>query len=85
MATRGKAFVSQACADSGIPPGYGLDERVEDVRSCRGIGKRNTKNNDACPAIAVDCATPTVDCIQETAKCFSPPAVCFLPCFRRLN
>ena len=44
------AFVSQACLDAGVLPGYGLHKRVEAVRRCRGIGKQDMKFNDVLPA-----------------------------------
>jgi urease subunit alpha len=48
------AFVSRACADRGIAPRYGLTKRVEPVRQCRGLGKRDMRLNDALPRIEVD-------------------------------
>ncbi len=48
------AFVSQAAFQAGIGAQYGLGKRVEAVRRCRGLGKRDLKLNDACPRITVD-------------------------------
>ena len=48
------AFVSQVAAAAGIGGQYGLSKRVEGVRKCRGIGKRDLKHNDALPVITVD-------------------------------
>src|SRR3954465_8851349 len=41
------AFVSQASLANGAAAGYGLHKRLEAVRGCRGIGKRDMKLNDA--------------------------------------
>src|SRR6266850_248845 len=48
------AFVSPLCAAKGVGAGYGLTKRVEAVRDCRRIGKKDMKHNDACPRITVD-------------------------------
>jgi len=48
------AFVSRTSMDAGIPEGYGLSKRIEIVRNCRSIGKRDMKLNDATPQITVD-------------------------------
>ena len=48
------AFVSQAAAAAEIGRQYGLQKRVEPVRRCRGIGKKDMRLNDACPRITVD-------------------------------
>ncbi|GDY11615.1 urease subunit alpha [Planctomycetota bacterium] len=48
------AFVSAASVAAGTVAGYGLNKRIEPVRRCRGIGKRDMKNNDALPVITVD-------------------------------
>ena len=63
------AFVSQACAASGVLPSYGLQKRVEAVRRCRGIGKRDMKHNDACPRIAVDPETYRVTADGQHLTC----------------
>lgn len=47
-------FVSQAAVDAGVPAAYGLRSRVEPVRGCRAISKRDMRLNDALPAIEVD-------------------------------
>ena len=43
------AFVSQVCMDSNVLPSYGLHKRIEAVKRCRGIGKKDMKLNDARP------------------------------------
>ena len=48
------AFVSRASMETGVAPGYGLRKRLEPVRGCRGLGKRDMRLNDALPAITVD-------------------------------
>src|SRR5882724_5768770 len=48
------AFVSQLCKSKGIAKSYGLTKRVEVVKGCRTIGKKDMKWNDALPKIAVD-------------------------------
>ncbi|RUS48624.1 urease subunit alpha [Cohnella sp. AR92] len=62
-------FVSQAAYDGGIAERLGLAKRVEPVRRCRGIGKKDMVHNDATPKIEVDPETykVTVDGV---------PAVC---------
>jgi urease subunit alpha len=48
------AFVSGASLENGVAKSYGLTKRLEAVRGCRGIGKRDMKLNDALPRITVD-------------------------------
>ena len=66
------SFVSQACVDAGVLPGYGLNKRVEAVRGCRGIGKQDMKFNDLCPQINVDPETYRVTADGQHLTC--PPA-----------
>ncbi|KAM4058602.1 amidohydrolase family protein [Hirsutella rhossiliensis] len=47
-------FVSQAAVAAGIPAAYALRSRVEPVRGCRAVSKRDMRLNDAMPAIKVD-------------------------------
>jgi urease subunit alpha len=47
-------FVSQAAAEAGVGARLGLARRVEPVRGCRGLGKKDMRLNDALPAIRVD-------------------------------
>lgn len=47
-------FVSQASIDSGAIASYGLKKRVEAVKNCRKIGKRDMKFNDVMPKMKVD-------------------------------
>ncbi|KAF2758790.1 urease [Pseudovirgaria hyperparasitica] len=47
-------FVSAASLESGVVAGYGLRKRVEAVRGCRVVGKRDMKFNDRMPVMRVD-------------------------------
>ena len=47
-------FVSQAAIDSGTVASYRLRKRVEGVRNCRKIGKKDMKYNDSMPKMKVD-------------------------------
>ena len=47
-------FVSQASVESGVVESYKLRKRVEVVKNCRGIGKKDMKYNDAMPRMKVD-------------------------------
>ncbi|KAL8952251.1 MAG: hypothetical protein Q9222_001837 [Ikaeria aurantiellina] len=47
-------FVSQASITSGTVDSYKLRKRVEPVRNCRKIGKRDMKFNDSMPKMKVD-------------------------------
>jgi urease subunit alpha len=53
-------FVSQAALDHGALGGLGLRRRLEPVRNCRRIGKKDMVMNDALPKIEVDPETYTV-------------------------
>jgi urease subunit alpha len=48
------AFVSGAALAAGVGERYRLHKRVEAVRGCRGLGKRDMRENDALPRIEVD-------------------------------
>lgn len=47
-------FVSQASISSGVVESYGLRKRVEAVKNCRKIGKKDMKFNDVRPKMKVD-------------------------------
>ena len=47
-------FVSKASVESGTIASYGLRKRVEAVKNCRNIGKKDMKYNDAMPKMKVD-------------------------------
>lgn len=47
-------FVSQASIDNGVIESYGLKKRVEAVKNCRKIRKKDMKHNFNMPKIHVD-------------------------------
>lgn len=47
-------FVSKASIDSGIVGTYNLKKRIEAVKDCRNISKRDMRHNDAMPKMKVD-------------------------------
>ncbi|KAK0630101.1 urease [Bombardia bombarda] len=66
-------FVSQSSISSGAVASYGLRKRVEPVRGCRNIGKKDMKFNDAMPRMRVDPERYTVEadgvvCTAEPSK-----------------
>jgi urease subunit alpha len=63
------AFVSQSCKSKGVARNYGLTKRVEAVKRCRKIGKRDLKWNDALPSITVDPETYEVRANGELLTC----------------
>lgn len=65
-------FVSQASISSGVVASYGLRKRVEAVRNCRNIGKRDMKFNDAMPRMRVDPEKYTVE--ADGMVCEAEPA-----------
>jgi urease subunit alpha len=66
----GIAFVSKTSLAAGVPQTYGLHKRLEAVRGCRSIGKKDLKYNDATPAIEVDPETyrVTADGVHLTCQ-----------------
>ncbi|KAL2218793.1 urease [Thermoascus aurantiacus ATCC 26904] len=54
-------FVSQASIDLGIIASYGIKKRVEAVKNCRNIGKKDMKYNDTMPRMKVDSENYTVE------------------------
>ncbi|PNY28285.1 Urease [Tolypocladium capitatum] len=65
-------FVSAACVSSGTAAGYGLRSRVEPVRNCRGLTKKDMRLNDATPRMRVDPESYTVEADGEV--CTAEPA-----------
>src|SRR5678816_503852 len=63
------AFVSQACEQAKVAAGYGLSKRIEAVRRCRKIGKKEMKWNDALPKITVDPETYEVRADGDLLRC----------------
>ncbi|KAF2128129.1 urease [Dothidotthia symphoricarpi CBS 119687] len=65
-------FVSQASVSSGVVKSYGLRKRVEAVKNCRKIGKRDMKFNDTRPKMKVDPERYTVE--ADGMVCTAEPA-----------
>lgn len=65
----GIAFVSGACKERGLADSYGLTKRIEAVRNCRQIGKKQMRWNDALPLITVDPETYEVRADGEHLRC----------------
>ncbi len=68
-------FVSQASvagAGGGPVASYGLRKRVELVRGCRSVGKRDMHFNDATPRMRVDPERYTVE--ADGMVCAAEPA-----------
>ncbi len=63
------AFISQLCQTEGIAHSYGLSKRLEAVRGCRELGKRDLKWNDATPRIEVDPESYQVTADGEALRC----------------
>ncbi len=66
------AFVSAASVTAGTVNAYGLTKRIEPVRGCRSLGKKDMRLNDATPVITVDPETYKVTADGEHLTC--PPA-----------
>ena len=47
-------FVSKASVKTGTVSTYNLRKRIESVKNCRNIGKRDMKYNDSMPKMKVD-------------------------------
>jgi urease subunit alpha len=62
-------FVSRAAMDNGLAEELKLSRRVEPVRNCRDIGKRDMIHNDATPRIEVDPETYEVRVDGEIITC----------------
>ncbi|KID72670.1 Urease [Metarhizium brunneum] len=65
-------FVSEACISSGTAASYGLRSRVEAVRNCRDIGKKDMRLNDAMPKMKVDPESYVVE--ADGKVCSAAPA-----------
>ncbi|KAF2174911.1 urease [Zopfia rhizophila CBS 207.26] len=68
----GITFVSQASISSGVVKSYGLRKRVEPVKNCRNVGKKDMKFNDTQPKMKVDPERYTVE--ADGMKCEAEPA-----------
>jgi urease subunit alpha len=63
------AFVSRISLDEHTADQYGLSKRLEPVRGCRTLTKKDLKFNDATPAITVDPETYVVTADGEHLTC----------------
>ncbi len=63
------AFVSQLAKQKGVGKKYGLTKRIEAVRGCRNVGKKDLKWNNAMPKITVDPETYEVRADGELLTC----------------
>ncbi|HEX7896895.1 MAG TPA: urease subunit alpha [Planctomycetota bacterium] len=62
-------FVSKAALAKGVPRKLGLEKRIEAVRGCRKLGKKDMVLNDACPKIEVDPETYVVKADGVELRC----------------
>ncbi|WP_436234716.1 urease subunit alpha [Paenibacillus sp. LjRoot153] len=62
-------FVSQAAYDSGIGERFGLQKRIEPVKGCRSISKKDMIHNDGTPSIEVNPETYEVKVDGEAVTC----------------
>ena len=62
-------FVSKASVDSGVVKKYNLRKRIEAVKGCRDIGKKDMKFNDVRPKMKVDPERYVSHCSSEE-ECF---------------
>ncbi|KAF8235760.1 urease [Tricholoma matsutake] len=70
------AFVSQASITSGTIASYNLSKRVEAVRNCRNVTKKDLKWNDATPKMTVDAESYEVradDVLQDVQPATKVP------------
>ncbi|GAA5894775.1 hypothetical protein JCM8208_006068 [Rhodotorula glutinis] len=65
-------FVSQLSIDTGTIASYGLSKRVEAVKNCRNISKKDMKNNTATPKMKIDPESYRVE--ADGVHCTVPPA-----------
>jgi urease len=65
-------FVSQASVDSGLVTSYGLRKRIEPVKNCRKISKKDMKFNDLMPKMKVDPESYRVE--ADGVHCTAEPA-----------
>ncbi|KAF2090896.1 urease [Saccharata proteae CBS 121410] len=70
--TTSVTFVSQASIENGAVESYGLRKRVEAVKGCRTVGKKDMKFNDTMPVMRVDPERYTVE--ADGAVCEAEPS-----------
>jgi urease alpha subunit len=77
-------FVSKASLASGAVAKYGLRKRVEAVKDCRTVGKKDMKFNDVMPKMKVDperyvslhsspCTQANLDRLSKLMECSAQP------------
>lgn len=66
-------FVSQASIDTGAVGSYGLKKRVEAVKGCRTMSKKDMKFNNTMPKMKVDPERYTVEADGEV--CTAEPSM----------
>jgi urease alpha subunit len=76
------SFISGLCHREGVAEGYGLSKKLEPIKNCRTIGKKDMRWNDATPHITVDPETYEVRADGEKLVC-EPATV--LPLAQRYN
>ena len=62
-------FVSKSSISSGVISSYNLKKRVEPVKNCREISKKDMKFNDLMPRITVDPESYRVEADGVHATC----------------
>ncbi len=62
-------FVSQAAFDAGVHKKLGLNKRVEPVKGCRTVKKKDMIHNDQTPSIEVDPETYEVKVDGASITC----------------
>ncbi|KAK5099789.1 Urease [Lithohypha guttulata] len=65
-------FVSKASIDNGAIESYGLKKRIEAVKDCRKVGKKDMKFNDVMPKMKVDPESYRVE--ADGMHCTAEPA-----------
>lgn len=65
-------FVSQASIEHGVVQAYNLKKRVEPVKNCRGVSKKNMWYNDTMPRMRVDPERYTVE--ADGVVCTAEPS-----------
>lgn len=65
-------FVSQASIDNGVVASYGLRKRIEAVRGCRTLGKKDMRLNDQTPNVKIDPEAYTVE--ADGQPCVAAPS-----------
>ena len=67
------AFVSQASVTGGTVDSYKLRKRIEVIKNCRNIGKKDMKFNDVMPKMRVDPESYVSDliyCVLHLQECY---------------